>query len=79
MTESILFLAHVDESGSGLPKIAFEVLRAALTLARQLNAPLDIGLIGEEVQSAADQIASAGARRILASCWSGVRQAQICQ
>ena len=65
MTESILFLAHVDESGSGLPKIAFEVLRAALTLARQLNAPLDIGLIGEEIQSAADQITSAGARRIL--------------
>jgi electron transfer flavoprotein alpha subunit len=65
MTESILFLAHVDETGSGLPKIAFDVLGAALQLSRQLGAPLDIGLIGENVQSAAEQVASAGARRIL--------------
>ena len=29
MNEKILFLAHVDESGNALPKIAFEALGAA--------------------------------------------------
>ena len=65
MTGSILFIAHVDESGSALPKIAFEALGVALELAQQLGAPLDIGLIGEDVQFAADLLATAGARRIL--------------
>ncbi len=65
MTESILFLAHLDETGVGLPKTAFEGLGAALELSKQLGAPLDIGLIGENVKSAADSLATAGARRIL--------------
>ncbi len=65
MTESILFLAHVDETGIALPKAAFEGLGAALELARQLGAPLHIGLIGDSVQSAADSLATAGAKRIL--------------
>jgi electron transfer flavoprotein alpha subunit len=65
MTESILFLAHIDESGSGLPKTAFEALGATLALAQQLGAPVDIGLIGEDVQVAANSLAAASARRIL--------------
>jgi electron transfer flavoprotein alpha subunit len=65
MTESLLFLAHVDESGTGLPKIAFEALGAALELAEQLGSPLDIGLIGEDVPSAADALSTTGARRVL--------------
>jgi electron transfer flavoprotein alpha subunit len=65
MTESILFIAHVGESGSGLPKVAFEVLGAALELAQQLGATLEIGLIGGDVRFAADLLATAGARRIL--------------
>jgi len=65
MTESILFLAHVDESGTALPKIAFEALGAALELAQRLGSPLDIGLIGEDIQFAPDLLATAGARRIL--------------
>jgi electron transfer flavoprotein alpha subunit len=65
MTESILFLTHVEESGGGLPKAAFEVLGAALKLAQLLGSPLDIGLIGENAQTAADSFAPAGARRIL--------------
>jgi electron transfer flavoprotein alpha subunit len=65
MNEKILFLAHVDESGNALPKIAFEALGAALALSQQLNSPLEIGLIGESVQSSADSIAAAGATRIL--------------
>ncbi|HEY1471157.1 MAG TPA: hypothetical protein VGF61_19100 [Candidatus Acidoferrum sp.] len=65
MNEKILFLAHVDESSNALPKIAFEALGAALALSQQLNSPLEIGLIGENLQSSADSIAAVGATRIL--------------
>jgi electron transfer flavoprotein alpha subunit len=65
MNEKILLLAHVDESGNALPKIAFEALGAALALSQQLNSSLEIGLIGESVRSSADSIAAAGAARIL--------------
>jgi electron transfer flavoprotein alpha subunit len=66
MTKNILLLAHLDESGTGLPKAAWEALGAAVDLSRQLNAPLTIGLIGGEVQAAADSVANAGAQRLLA-------------
>jgi electron transfer flavoprotein alpha subunit len=65
MTETILFLSHVDESGNALPKVALESLGAALALSQSLNAPLVIGLLGENVQSSADSLAAAGAARIL--------------
>lgn len=66
MKKNILFLAHVDESGSGLPKQAYETLGVAVDLAQQSGASLTIGLIGEDVQLAADSIANAGAANILA-------------
>ena len=62
MSQNILFLAHVDESGKSLPRIAFEVLGAALDLAAGSGGVLTIGLIGENVQEAADGLASTGAR-----------------
>lgn len=62
MSQNILFLAHVDESGTGLPKVAYEVLGAAADMARQLGGTLTIGLIGEHIQSAADTLSAAGAR-----------------
>ncbi len=65
MTEKILFLAHVDESGAALPKVAFEVLGTALALSQQLDSPLEIGLVGGNVQAAADSLAAVGAARIL--------------
>ena len=65
MTQNILFLAHVDETGSTLPKIAHEALGAALDLARQTAASLTVGLIGGEIQSAANSIAAVGAQKIL--------------
>lgn len=64
MADHILFLAHVDESGSSLPKAAYEVLGTALDTAAQLGAELTIGLIGEEVQAAANTLAEAGARMV---------------
>jgi electron transfer flavoprotein alpha subunit len=66
MSQNILFLAHVSEDGSTLPKVSYEVLGAALKLTKQLGARLTIGLIGEDVSAAAETIAAAGADRILA-------------
>ena len=62
MALSILFVAHVDESGAALPKAAFEALGAAVDLGEQSGGKLTIGLVGESVQSAANSVAAAGAR-----------------
>ena len=66
MSQSILFLAHVSEAGNTLPKASYEVLGAALELAKQLGARLTIGLIGADASAAAETVAAAGAERILA-------------
>lgn len=59
--DKILLLAHTQDDGS-LPKAAYESLNAALTLAADLgDAPVIVGLIGANVQSAADSIAACGA------------------
>lgn len=65
MTKSILFLAHVDELGKTLPKAAYESLGAAVELARQSGASITIGLIGGEIQFAADSVEAAAVQRIL--------------
>ena len=62
MSQKILFLAHVDETGKTLPRVAFEVLGAALDLAAVTGGRLTIGLIGENIQDAANGLASTGAR-----------------
>src|SRR3954469_25028642 len=62
MSENILFLAHVDESGKALPRVAFEVLSAALEAAAQLDGALTIALLGESVQDVANTVAAAGVR-----------------
>ncbi len=64
MAPNILFLAHVDESGSALPKAAYEALGAALEVAAQMSSKLTIGLVGENVQSAANPVSGAAARII---------------
>ncbi len=58
--EPILLLVHTEADGT-LAKPALEALRAALSL----GGGLTVGLVGGEVQPAADQIAGAGAKRIL--------------
>jgi electron transfer flavoprotein alpha subunit len=65
MIKSILVLAHTDDSGTALPKAAFEVLGAAVDLAQQSSATLTIGLVGGTIESA-DSIASAPVTKILA-------------
>jgi len=64
--DKILLLAHTQTDGS-LPKAAYESLNAALTLAADLGgAAVTVGLIGADVQAAADSIATCGAASILA-------------
>jgi len=59
--ESILLLAHTEADGT-LARPALEALAAAIAL----GGPLTVGLVGAEVQPAADQVASCGAARFLA-------------
>jgi electron transfer flavoprotein alpha subunit len=63
---SILYVAHTDPDGS-LPKPACESLEAARQLKNALgDATLTVGLIGDQVQDAADAIASCGADQFMA-------------
>jgi electron transfer flavoprotein alpha subunit len=55
--ESILLLAHTEEDGR-LAKPALEALAAAL----ELGGALTVGLVGRDVQPAAEQVAGSGAR-----------------
>jgi electron transfer flavoprotein alpha subunit len=61
MSQNVLFLAHVDESGTTLPKAAYEALGAAIELTAQLGGKLTVGLLGENIQVAADTLAGSGA------------------
>ncbi len=63
--EKILFLAHTDANGL-LPKVALETLTAALEIQKGLaGSTLTVGLVGANVQAAADSIAACGAEKIL--------------
>jgi electron transfer flavoprotein alpha subunit len=62
--QPILLLVHTESDGT-LAKHALESLSAALTAARESGCPLTVGIVGGQVQPAADQIAAAGADRIL--------------
>jgi electron transfer flavoprotein alpha subunit len=63
--ETILFLASTETDGS-LGKPALEALTAARSLATGLaGSPLIAGLVGGDVQAAANQIAGCGASRFL--------------
>ena len=61
--EKILYLAHTESDGT-LGKAALEALSAVVELT-QGDASLSVGLVGEEVQGAADAIAGCGAERFL--------------
>jgi len=60
--ENILFLAFVEADGA-LPKAALEALGAA----QQLGGSLTVGLIGAEVQAAANALANCGAKILAVS------------
>jgi electron transfer flavoprotein alpha subunit len=60
--ENILFLAYTESDGS-LAKGALETLGAAKDTAAALGAKLSVGLIGADVQAAANSIANCGAEK----------------
>ena len=63
--EKILFVAHTDANGL-LPKVALETLNAALEIQKGLaGSTLTVGLVGEHLQPAADQVATCGAVKVL--------------
>ena len=62
--EKVLVLVHLDETGSALPKVALEAVGQGIELA---GAELTIGIIGDNVQLAADSLAGAGARLLAVS------------
>jgi electron transfer flavoprotein alpha subunit len=63
--ETILFLSDVEADGT-LPAAALEALGTAKAVAAALgNAPLVAGLVGENVQAAAERTAACGAGRFL--------------
>ena len=62
--EQILFLAHTENDGT-LPKLALESLAAAKSLESELaGSSLVAGLVGEDIEKAANTIAGCGASRI---------------
>ena len=64
--ETILYLAHTQEDGS-LAKISLETLSAATELSKSLEgSSLMIGLVGKDVQEAANTISGCGATKIFA-------------
>jgi electron transfer flavoprotein alpha subunit len=73
--ETLLFLAHTELDGT-LAKPALEALATAQSLARALNnAPLIVGLMGTEIQAAADSIASCGATKFIGVRHEAMRDA----
>ena len=64
--ETILFLAHAEADGAPLRKQALEALSAAKQLAESLGTAFSVGLVGDNIQTTADALASCGADRILA-------------
>lgn len=61
--EKILVLLHLDETGTAFPKTAFEAVGAAL----ELGSPVTVGIIGDNIQPAADSLATTGARILAVS------------
>ena len=57
--ESILVLAHADDSGSALTKASLETVTAGLELSARLNAPLAIGIVSADAKNLSKGLPSA--------------------
>jgi len=73
--ELILFLACVEADGA-LAKSAFEALGAAKKVAAETGGTLTVGLIGGDVQQAANAIATCGAVKFLGASGAEFAQAR---
>ncbi|MBI5384222.1 MAG: electron transfer flavoprotein subunit alpha [Verrucomicrobia bacterium] len=74
--ETIFCLLHTDTDGS-LPKAALETLGAAKSLNAALaGSTLVVGLVGVDVQSAANRVASCGAKKFVGAAGADFAQAR---
>jgi electron transfer flavoprotein alpha subunit len=73
--ESILFLAYTEPDGS-LAKGALETLGASKDVAGALGAKLNVGLVGADVQTAANWIANCGAEKMFGVAGADFAQAR---
>jgi len=62
--DTILFVAQTESDGS-LGKASLEALTSAKTLAQELGTTFSVGLVGANVQAAADSVADCGATAFL--------------
>jgi electron transfer flavoprotein alpha subunit len=67
MMESILVLAHVDETGSALTKASLEAVTAGQELASRLSTHLTIGIVAADPAPTANSLATIGARLLAVS------------
>jgi electron transfer flavoprotein alpha subunit len=65
--ETILVLAHADETGSALTRASLETVTAGLELAARLSAPLTIGIVAADATAAANALSTTGARLLAVS------------
>jgi electron transfer flavoprotein alpha subunit len=65
--ETILVLAHADETGSALTRASLETVTAGLELAARLSAPLTIGIVAADATAAASAVTATGARLLAVS------------
>jgi electron transfer flavoprotein alpha subunit len=65
--ETILVLAHVDESGASLSKASLEAVTAGLELSQRIDAALTIGILGRDAEAAASAVGTTGARLLAVS------------
>jgi len=73
--ESILVLAHADESGAALSKGSLEAVTAGQELAARLNAEISVGIVATDAAKAASAVSRAGAR-VLAVAGEAFAQAR---
>jgi electron transfer flavoprotein alpha subunit len=65
--ETILVLAHADETGSALSRASLEAVTAGLELAARLSAPVTIGIVAADATAAASALAATKARLLAVS------------
>ena len=73
--DKILFVAQTEDNGT-LSKASLEALTAAKTLAGELKAGLCVGLVGADVQAAADSLAGCGAEAFFGVAGAEFEQAR---
>ncbi len=73
--DTILCLIHTEADGT-LPKAALEALAAAKSVSEKSGGMLDLAIVGQDLQKAADGVASCGARKVFGAAGAEFAQAR---